>query len=246
MPKIPACRALPCTLALLAAACAPTEVTRGINDPFEAQNRRVHAVNKAVDRVAFRPASRVYGGVLPGFVRDGVSNFAENVAVPGYLVNDVLQGEIGDAGHNFFRFALNTTLGAGGVFDPATSFGLPERESDFGQTLYVWGVTEGPYLEVPLLGPRTTRDAVGTVVDVVANPLRYANLDEAERMVTAAEIADQLDERDRFGETIDQVLYESADSYAQARDIYLQNRRYEMGGDQTEDYIDPYEDVYGE
>ncbi len=228
---------------ILTAACARGPDT---GDPYEAQNRRVHAFNLGVDRALFRPSSRVYGVGVPDPVKQGVANFATNLSTPGSILNDVLQGEAEDAGHNFFRFAINSTLGLAGIFDPATSMGLPERESDFGQTLHVWGAGEGAYLELPLLGPSTERDATGEVVDFVLNPMRHAVPDDARSAVIATKVGEGLGKRARFGNTIDSVLYESADSYRQTRDAYLQNRRFELGGDQTEDYIDPYDDLYAQ
>ena len=233
-------------LTLLATACARPDAPRDPGDPFEMQNRKVHAFNKGVDRALFRPASQVYGGGVPKPVRAGVTNFAENLSTPGYVVNDILQGEAEDAGHNFFRFVLNSTLGVVGIFDPATSFGLAERESDFGQTLHVWGSGEGAYLELPLIGPSTQRDFAGTIMDVVLNPLRHAMPDESGRVVTVARVGSGLGKRDRYAGVIDSVLYESADSYLQAREAYLQNRRFELGGAQSEDYFNPYDDLYAE
>ncbi|MBM9593154.1 VacJ family lipoprotein [Rhodobacteraceae bacterium MCCB 386] len=232
----------------LAGACARVEpaATGTAYDPYEAQNRQVHAFNKGVDRALFRPASTVYGRGLPGPVREGVSNFAANLSAPGDIVNDVLQGEAEDAGSNFFRFLINSTLGVAGVFDPATSIGLPARESDFGQTLAVWGAGEGAYLELPLLGPSTQRDAVGTAVDFALNPMRYALPDELRTPAVAARVGSGLQQRYVLRDTLDQVLYESADSYAQTREIYLQNRRFELGGDEAQDYFNPYDDVFDE
>lgn len=223
-------------------ACAAPPPGGGPNDPYEAVNRQIHGFNKGVDRVALRPASQAYG-VLPRPVRTGVSNFASNASQPGYVLNDVLQGQIEDAGHNAFRFAVNTTLGVLGIFNPAASFGLEARETDFGQTLDVWGTREGAYVALPLLGPSTERDAVGKVVDTVTNPVRALVPPESQAVLRAGTIGDTLNTRHTFGTTIDQILYDSADSYAQTRDIYLQNRRFELGSGDADDYFDPYEDV---
>ena len=115
--------------------------------------------------------------------------------------------------------------------------GLPARESDFGQTLHVWGVDEGAYLELPFLGPSTQRDATGDVVDFVLNPLRYAELDEARAAITAAQVGEGLGDRYRLSVVIDEVLYQSADSYAQTRSLYLQNRRFELGEDAARENV---------
>ena len=241
----PVLAALAAALAL--GACAAPDADRNlVYDPYEAQNRRIHAFNLGVDRAIFRPASTAYGVGVPEPVKQGVGNFASNLSTPSYFLNDVLQGRVEDAGHNFFRFAINSTLGVAGIFDPATSIGLPERESDFGQTLYVWGAPQGAYLELPLLGPSTERDAVGKVVDQMLDPLRRAVPSDARPVVLATRVGAGLGDRYALGGTLDQVLYESADSYAQTREIYLQNRRFELGEEVTEDYFNPYDDIFPE
>ena len=233
--------------ALALGACAAPDAGRAlVRDPYEAQNRRIHAFNRGVDRAIFRPASTAYGVGVPEPVKQGVGNFASNLSTPSYILNDIFQGRAEDAGHNFFRFAINSTLGVAGIFDPATSIGLPVRESDFGQTLHVWGAPQGAYLELPLLGPSTQRDAVGTAVDYALGPLRRAVPADARPFVVAARVGAGLGDRYALGETVDQVLYESADSYAQTREIYLQNRRFELGEEVAEDYFNPYDDVLPE
>ncbi len=215
-------------------------------DPYEAQNRQTHEGNVAVDRAVLRPAARAWGEGVPEPVRRGVVNFASNLDTPRYVVNDVLQGEAEDAVHNLFRFIINSTLGIAGLFDPARSFGLEGRSSDFGETLHAWGAEEGAYLELPLLGPSTERDAVGTVVDIVINPIGGIVPDLPVWVTPTGRVVQIVDTRDRLASSIDSVLYESADSYAQSRTIYLQNRRFELGDDAEDTYFDPYEELYGE
>ena len=228
---------------LLGACSVPPSAGGVVPDPYEAQNRRVHAFNRGLDRALFRPAASGYGTILPAPVREGVANFSDNVSTPGYVVNDLLQGRAEDAGHNFFRFAINSTLGVAGIFDPATSIGLERREADFGQTLYVWGAGSGAYLELPVYGPSTQRDALGAVVDIGLSPMRVLTPPQTDAAVAAAYVGTGLGERYTLRETIDQILYESVDSYVQTRDIYIQNRRFELG-DETEDYFDPYADIF--
>ena len=238
--------------ALALAACTPAPVAQGIHDPAEAQNRGVHRLNVGVDRAVLRPASQAYGTVVPGPVRAGVSNFASNLGQPRLVVNDILQGQVDDAVTNTFRFLMNSTFGLGGVLDVASSMGIFRQDTDFGETLHVWGVGEGAYVELPFLGPSTGRDAVGTAVDFALNPLGWADLsDDAAQVVTASRVGGALDRRFRFAGTIDGVLYDSADSYAQARLLYLQNRRFQLGGtDAATDYGDLYgdtgDDLYGD
>ena len=231
---------------LLLDACGPVSAPTGINDPNEAANREVHAANKALDRVLVDPASTAYGKAVPGPLRQGVQNFADNLDAPGDVVNGLLQGRPGPALANTARFVINTTVGIGGLFDPAKAMGIYRKSTDFGETLHVWGFPEGAYGELPLLGPSTSRDTVGRVVDVVLNPMRLALPAREGNIATAASVASRLGDRFKFGTTVDSILYDSADSYAQARILYLQNRRFELGQEVASDTIDPYEDPYGQ
>jgi phospholipid-binding lipoprotein MlaA len=152
------------------------------------------------------------------------------------------------AGQNTFRFLLNSTLGIAGLFDVAQSFGLPEAHTDFGETLHVWGVGEGAYLELPLLGPSTERDALGRVVDIVFDPVTTVLSGRDASVATAFTLGSKVGDRLRFGGAVDSVLYESADSYAQSRLLYLQSRRHQLSGQEENDAeaFDPYADPYAE
>lgn len=234
---------------LVLAACAQKPAPAGINDPDEAKNREIHAFNLAVDRAVLKPLSGGATGSIPTPVKDGLSNFAANADAPADVVNNLLQGRPHHALENTFRFVVNTTIGLGGLFDPARAIGVDGRPTDFGETMHVWGAGEGSYLVLPLIGPSTERDLVGSIVDVAINPLRVL-LPQAERNgVTLAKLGARIGDRSTYSETVDQVLYESADSYAQARLLYLQNRRYRLGqttGEAADDaFLDPYEDPYG-
>ncbi len=230
-------------------ACGPAPVPQGFADPHEANNRQTHEINRAIDRTVLRPLSGGYGTSIPAPVKQGVQNFAQNLDAPGDVVNNLLQGRPGPALQNTLRFALNTTIGIGGLFDPATAMGVAGKPTDFGETLHVWGAGEGDYIEVLLLGPTTERDLFGAVVDLGLNPLRYVLPADQANVPTIAKFASRLGDRARYSETVDSVLYDSADSYAQARLSYLQNRRYELGqtaGDTGDEaFVDPYEDPYG-
>ena len=223
------------------AACSTPDTAVQFHDPYEAQNRKFHAFNKSVDRTVLRPASKAYGAATPTPIKRGLSNFASNASLPSKFVNASLQGDIEGAGRNFFRFLINTTFGIGGLLDVAGN-DIPEEDADFGETLAVWGAKEGAYLELPLLGPSTERDAAGRIVDFFTNPLRGALNDETSQTLSVARTGSTLGNRDTFGSTIDATLYESADSYAQLRLFYLQNRRFELGEAAAE--IDPYEDPF--
>ncbi len=220
----------------------------GINDPYETTNREVHAFNKDFDRRVFRPVSQAYGFVFPRYVRDKVNNFSHNLDLPKEIINNLLQGRPGEATHNFFRFLTNTTLGLAGVFDPASAFGVDRRETDFGETMFIWGVGEGAYLELPVWGPSTQRDISGEVVDLFLNPLGFIALSAPESFIPpAAFVLEVTDFRFEFTDTVDQTLYESADSYAQLRLFYLENRRFELGDTEASGgVIDPFDELFGE
>ncbi|CAM3394779.1 VacJ family lipoprotein [Paracoccus nototheniae] len=224
-----------------------------INDPHEAQNRRIHAFNKGLDARIIGPvANLVKGdGDAAAAPRDPdapigplqmVINAGRNLSLPVKSVNGLLQGKPRDAGANLTRFAVNSTLGLGGLFDPAAdSFGVTERDTDFGQTLAVWGVPEGAYVELPVLGPSTQRDAVGQVVDLLIDPLYHLLDGRQAGAVFGLRVASKAGDRARFGDTVDGILQGSADSYAQTRLIWLMNRRHDLG--ETSDDYDPYDDA---
>jgi phospholipid-binding lipoprotein MlaA len=238
--------------ALMLAACGPAPMASGVNDPNEAQNREIHAFNRGVDKVLLRPTANTYSSILPEPVEQGISNFATNLDAPGDVLNNVLQLRLGKAAENTLRFAINTTVGVGGLFDPATALGVAGDPTDFGETLHIWGAPEGQYAEVPFMGPTTSRDLVGVIVDVAVNPVRLALPQPESYYATGTKVASRLSDRARYSETFDSVLYESADSYAQTRLLYLQNRRFALGGAAGEadaGFEDPYsdfEDPYAE
>lgn len=228
------------------ASCGTPAGTGEFNDPYEEHNRSIHETNKDIDRAVLRPVSQAYGTTVPEPVRRGVSNFADNLDLPGMVVNDLLQLRLEDAISNTTRFFFNSTVGLAGVFDPATAIGIYERDTDFGETLHVWGAGEGAYVELPLLGPSTERDLVGKVVDLAMNPTRAFIPGEIRGAGTTAGVTARIGDRYEYSELIDSLLYESADSYAQARLLYLQNRRYELNGSEEPQYLDPYEDPYAD
>lgn len=234
----------------LVSACGAPSGPDGISDPFETTNRKIHAFNRGVDRALLGPASKGYGGIIPKPVSQGIGNLAETLDLPGDIANDLLQFRIGDAVQNTMRLGTNVFFGLGGLIDTSTALGLQGKPTDFGETLHVWGFGEGPYLEVPFSGPSTVRDAAGTVVDIAMNPVRLAVPKREATAAMAIKLFSRVGDRDRFSETIESILYDSADSYAQARLLYLQNRRFTLnrGADATseDEYIDPYEDPYAE
>lgn len=241
-------------LCLLAACAGTPPAPDEINDPFENTNRKVHAFNKEVDRYVLKPVSQGFGAITPEPVKQAVSNLADTLDLPGDILNDVLQLNIEDATTNTLRLATNLTMGVGGVFDAATALGLPVATTDFGETLFVWGVGEGPFLEVPFTGPTTLRDGFGTLVDLATNPVANVLPTREARAANLVKVISRVRDRDRFAASFDSILYDSADSYAQSRLLRLQSRRFQLeqkdGAAATEDpdsdFIDPYEDPYAE
>ena len=217
--------ALAVTLILAAAltGCATVpEASRDQRDPFEPLNRGVYAFNDGLDKTLVRPVARGYKKVVPTPIQTGVSNVFANAKYPVTLVNNLLQGKFKAALSDTARFTLNTTLGLGGLFDPATDVGLDVNDEDFGQTLGKWGVPPGPYLVVPFLGPYTLRDGFGSLADDFAEPRAYLEDDSTRWTLWAA---DKFERRVRLLEA-DALLDRAGDPYAFVRSAYLQRREY--------------------
>jgi phospholipid-binding lipoprotein MlaA len=196
------------------------------NDPFEGTNRVFFDINQFFDRILLRPISIGYRAVVPDFARDGVRNFMNNLNSPVIFSNDLLQGEGDRAGTTLLRFGINSTIGIGGLFDVAKELGHPYHDEDFGQTLAVWGVDEGPYFYFPLMGPSTARDFTGFVVDRGLDPLTYVNWgdDDLEYVPIARTVLNVIDLRSRNIETLDDIERSSVDYYASIRSLYRQSR----------------------
>ena len=211
------------------------------NDPLERINRKTHVFNKAIDKNFISPTSMVYSKILPDSVENSVSNFSGNLSLPGKIVNNVLQLDFSAAGKNTARFLINSTFGLLGIFDPASSMGIYNSNTDFGQTLYVWGFSEGFYIELPLFGASNARDGLGRFVDLLLlDPPGYVLKEPEITYRSIAGVGALLQTRQIYGDQIDAVLYESADSYAQNKLIYLQSRRFQLKDDTNDEYFDPY------
>ena len=231
--------ALVLCLALLG---APASSARGSNhdfdeeertaesiDPIEPLNRAFFALNEALDAVLLLPLARVYQAIFPKPVRDSLRNFTRNLNAPLVLANDILQGEGKRAEVTLGRFLINTTLGVGGLFDPAKEMGLPHHGEDFGQTLGAWGVDPGIYLVLPLLGPSTFRDGLGRAADVFMDPLYYVGAahDDARNILLGLRGGELIDTRERLIEPMEQLKKDpfALDHYALIRSVYLQQRK---------------------
>lgn len=203
-------------------------------DPWERYNRRMHRFNNAVDRRVARPLASAYVRVVPAPVRSGVSNFFNNLGQPVSAINALLQGKPKQAAHSLGRFVLNSTLGIGGVFDPATAAKLENRSEDFGQTLGVWGWRRSRYVELPLFGPRTLRDVLGMAGDAPLSPLRQIDTDRVRVPLQGMQLVDlraQLLSTDALREGVE-------DDYALVRDAWSQRRDYQIRGDRDDSLPD--------
>jgi len=161
-------------IALTLAACAAVPPSqRNPRDPWQRVNRGIYRFNDAFDRAIAQPVARTYVRALPQTVRTGIGNFFNNVTYPDVMVNALLQGQLKPFARDTGRFVVNTTIGIGGLFDPATHFGLGYEDRDFGQTFGKWGIPSGPFLVLPFLGPSDVRDGLGRLPDAYAEPWAY-------------------------------------------------------------------------
>ncbi|HZT88453.1 MAG TPA: VacJ family lipoprotein [Stellaceae bacterium] len=199
------------------------------NDPLEPLNRRVLQVNQFADRLLFKPMAKGYVAAVPGDARLMVRHVLNNMKEPTLFINNVLQGEFDRAWTTAGRFAINTSLGFGGLFDVADTWGLARQPADFGQTLYAWGVPSGPYLVLPILGPSNPRDAIGGMVDSYADPgTILGNANNVQELMTARFITDGTDKRAEHLAELDDLEKNSLDFYAELRSMSQQHRESEL------------------
>jgi len=194
-----------------------------VSDPIEPMNRYFHDVNQALDALAFRPVSHIYRDAVPDGVRESVSNFLTNLSQPIYFINNIAQGDLDGAGDNMGAFFTNTLLGFGGLFDIAQ---LDTDREDLGQTFAVWGVGEGPYLVLPVLGPNTSREAVGMVGEHFIDPANLvARNHDIDNFELGRGMARAIDFRSKSLDSLDEIEKNSIDFYAAIRSLYRQNRK---------------------
>jgi len=214
-----------CVLAFALGGCAT--LPSGKPDPsdrFERANRSVYAFNRAFDHAVVRPVARTYVKITPAPVRSSISNFFTNLDYPATIVNDFLQGKIHDGLSDVGRFGVNTVIGIGGLFDPASHWGMEKHNEDFGLTLARWGLHSGPYLMLPFLGPATVRDAPARIADRFLTPLTYLNntgvnvgVFVAKGVQSRAEVLN-----------LDPMIESAFDPYAFVRSAWLQRREYQI------------------
>ena len=234
-------------LALIVAATLSACVTlppnhpRSPQDPWERWNRGVYKFNDALDRGIAKPVARAYVRVVPSPIRTGIGNFFSNLRTPTVMINDALEGKFLAAANDLGRFLLNTTVGVGGLLDPASSAGLDKNEADFGLTLGHWGLHPGPFLELPILGPSDVRDTTGRVGDLYTNPQHYI---KNPWISYGLYVPDFIDRRAGLL-PLDDTLKNVYDPYAFIRDAYLARRAYLVadGKVKEEPLVDPDADL---
>lgn len=201
-------------------------VSAEIADPIEPLNRAVFSFNNALDMFLIEPAAKGYNAIFPTFVRDGIQNFMRNLKSPLIIGNNLLQGEVGDAGVATARFVINSTAGIAGLVDVASAQGLTYESEDFGQTLGKWGVGDGFYLVLPVIGPSSLRDGVGMGVDAFADPVRIVAFDaDNEWIYYTRNIVEGFDNRARLVNAVEDLRRNSLDFYATIRSAYSQKRQ---------------------
>lgn len=230
-----------CALPLLAVAADEAQSQAQPNpDPWESFNRRVFAFNDFADRYFLKPVAKGYDKVMPQFLEDGIHNVFVNLSGVSDILNSLLQAKFKNTAVSGGRLVLNSTVGLFGFFDVASKVGWQRNEEDFGQTLGYWGVKPGPYIVLPLLGPRTVRDGFGNIADVYSDPLPYVVEDVPTRnQLYGLRIVDGRAQLLKAEELV------SGDRYIFMRDAYLQRRQFlindgvvqdTFGGDEDFDY----------
>jgi len=230
---------------LLCGACAtqPTAADgskpeRSPADPWEPLNRPIHYFNGSLDSVSFKPLAKGYKFIFPSFVRRGITNFSQNLRSPLNIINHFLQGKVGDGFQQTGRFVLNTTVGLGGLIDVAATGGHEQKNEDFGQTLAVWGVPDGPYVVIPFLGPRTLRDATMIPLNFLADPLfHYKDSSVRDKVY----LVRTIDFRARLL-SIEALTKDAYDPYITLREAYLQHRKYLIHDGDPPDIYDEFPD----
>jgi len=218
-----------------------------VNDPIEPLNRATMKFNQAFQKVIIKPITKVYRLIIPRPLRKGVTNVLRNLETPVVLANDLLQGEEKRAWHTFKRFLINSSAGVGGLIDVAAKTGTPYHDEDFGQTLAVHGIRDGPYIVLPFLGPSSPRDAVGLAGDILMDPLFWVfRTHELDALKYTRFSLDVVDTYDRHLEDIEQLEKDSLDYYAALRSAYRQNRASEIRNGRPIPIEELEEDIFEE
>ena len=205
-------------------------------DPLKNINEKTHNLNQTLDLQLASPVARLYKRVTPDFVEIGITNFTRNLEDLSIALNNVLQGKVNDGFSDLIRFTINSTIGMGGFVDVASDLGFDKHDEDFGQTLAVWGVSDGPYLVIPGLGPSTMRDTLAMIPDAFLTPLWLIDHDRTSYSLTAIDL---VDTRARYLGLESVVI---GDEYLFYRDAYLQSREFEILDGEVDDDFDEFDD----
>ncbi len=214
------------TMLLVASlALLPSCATQANKDPLEGMNRGIYKFNDVADKVLIKPVASAYQTVAPSPVRKGVNNFFDNLGSITTVFNDLLQFKFAQAMTDAGRFVINSTVGLAGFIDVASMDNVPKHKEDFGQTLGHWGVADGAYLVLPILGPSSLRDTTGLVFDLATtDPIAYAHRKGDVRLHNQLRVAQLIDKRAELLTATDLIDEASLDPYAFTRDAYLQRR----------------------
>ena len=205
------------------------------DDPFESGNRNVHGFNEYADENFLRPIARFYEDILPANLRSGVTNFFSNLESINNALNSALQMKMGESVQELTRFCLNTTVGIGGFFDPASRLSINDSDEDFGQTFSVWGANRGPYIVLPFFGPSTIKDALGSSLDFIINPTRLYDPSEHQLFFSATDVVNSRAEL----LTVENVIF--GDKYLFYKNAYLQRREFlELDGEVIDSFDDEF------
>lgn len=205
--------------------CQSTDVKETNVDPFEGANRVIFGFNQSVDETILKPTAEFYKENMPEMVQNRVSDFMSNLGDISTFGNEILQFELRDGAKTLGRVLINSTIGLAGIFDFASDMGLEQTSEDFGQTMAVWGVPNGPYIVLPLLGPSTVRDSVGVYADITENIDTTKSLNGAEE--TTLLLTKTVDKRVQLL-PITNLLEKAPDPYTAMRYSYLQKRKYDV------------------
>ena len=204
-----------------------------VNDPLEPMNRTIFDVNDFMARLLINPLTELYRFSVPDYMRERIANVVSNMNEPVIFANNLMQGETHKAGITAERFLINTTLGAAGIFEVATDWSLPQQKGDFGQTLFVWGINEGPYLVLPLFGPSNFRDGIGLGVDMITSPWQYlagiGGNGMQNRVAYSNFAAEGLTRNEESMDDLAALKAGSLDFYAELRSVYRQYRNKQLG-----------------
>ena len=208
----------------------------GEPDPFQSINKKTHNFNQTLDVNFATPVARVYKIITPDILEIGVTNFTHNVEDLSVALNNILQGKINEGVSDIFRFTINSTLGLAGFIDIASNLGFKKHDEDFGQTLAIWGIPDGPYIVLPGLGPSSLRDTLAMIPDAFLTPLYVINHDRTSYSLTAIDL---IDTRARYLGLESVVI---GDEYLFYRDAYLQSREFDILDGKVKDDFDDFDD----